>query len=33
MATIDLSEIEPGDLYQFAGLYQQDDMNAEAEEM
>ncbi len=33
MATIDFSEIEPGDLYQFAGLYQQNDMYAEAEEI
>ena len=32
-AAIDWSEIEPGDLYRFAGLYEQNDMNAEAEQM
>jgi tetratricopeptide (TPR) repeat protein len=32
-AAIDWSEIEPGDLYRFAGLYQQNDMNAETEQM
>ena len=32
-AAIDWSGIEPGDLHQFAYLYQQNDMNAEAEEM
>jgi len=32
-AMIDWSEVEPGDLHRFAGLYQQNDMNSEAEEI
>jgi hypothetical protein len=32
-ATIDWNKIEPGDLYCFAGLYQQNDTNSEAKEM
>lgn len=32
-AAIDLSEFEPGDLYRLADLYNQNDMNAEAEKM
>jgi hypothetical protein len=33
MPAIDWSGIEPRDLYRFAGLYQPNDMNAEAEQM